>query len=815
MRWPMEENRCYGCMKIKLNNAVCEHCGYREGTQNTAHQLPAGTILQERYLIGRVLGQGGFGITYLGWDMHLDIPVAIKEYFPHGAVARETTASMNVMSFSGEAGERFHRNKERFLKEAKMLAQFTDAPEIVQVRNFFLENETAYIVMEYVEGITLKEYVKAQGGKLTVAETLSLMRPVMQALDKVHHAGLIHRDISPENIMLLSEGGVKLLDFGSGRNGWAADVQSQLTQSTEAILKQGYSPIEQYQNRGSLGPWTDVYALCATIYFCLTGEAPPDAPERLLGEEEIDFKGKIPELSEEQVKILRQGMMLRAQKRIPAMDVLERWLYFEGMQEEKHSGVQKLLNRFDIKWIKERFRLEYIWYAATVILTIALSFSLVRSEIDGYKENVASTSVPFVENPIEMVSWSLDDGILHIRGNGAMEDYNGIWMEKDAEEYDEGREYAPWADRMGEITKIVMSDSITHIGDNAFVGAVNLKEVEWSDSLQTIGARAFSDTGLEQISLPYSIETMEEFAFDSCKDLKHVELPYRLVYLEAGTFMDCTALEDVIIRPYTSVETDKDEKGKIHTPFSCEENDQYIESEKLTIHTYKDCSANAFAEKYGYPLDYMTEGRCGDDITWSFDTETKTLSLEGSGQTWVYNIKEEDLDGWRAEFPYGWVYCEMPDWFYSYREEIETIVVGEGIKDLNAYVFGWLPNLKAVDLGTVQFIDYAFYNCDGLKEIVLPSSLNAIGAESFRNCINLRKVEILGDDAEIRWDAFLGANRLEEVYCSKRTWVNEEWGSGSPGFSKKATLYVYNRSDMHRFAEENGYSFEFIENEWR
>ncbi|MBR3992580.1 MAG: leucine-rich repeat protein, partial [Anaerotignum sp.] len=131
------------------------------------------------------------------------------------------------------------------------------------------------------------------------------------------------------------------------------------------------------------------------------------------------------------------------------------------------------------------------------------------------------------------------------------------------------------------------------------------------------------------------------------------------------------------------------------------------------------------------------------------------------------------------------------------------------------YVFGWLPNLKEADLGTVQFIDYAFYNCDGLKEIVLPSSLNAIGAESFRNCINLRKVEILGDDAEIRWDAFLGANRLEEVYCGKRTWVNEEWGSGSPGFSKKATLYVYNRSDMHRFAEGNGYSFEFIENEWR
>lgn len=275
--------------------------------------------------------------------------------------------------------------------------------------------------------------------------------------------------------------------------------------------------------------------------------------------------------------------------------------------------------------------------------------------------------------------------------------------------------------------------------------------------------------------------------------------------------MDCKALEDVIIRPYTAVLTNKDEKGDIYTPFSNEENEGYIENAGMTIHTYEDCSANAFAEKYAVACEYVTEGRCGDDITWSFDTETKTLSLDGSGQTWVYNIKEEDLNVWRAEFPYGWVYCEMPDWFYSYQEDIERLVVGEGIRDLNAYIFGWLPNLKSVDLGTAQFIDYAFFECDGLEEIVLPPSLNAIGAESFRNCRNLRRVEIQGKDTEIRWDAFLGANRLEKVYCSKNTWINEEWGSGDPGISRNTVLYVHEKSQMHRFAEKNGYLYELVE----
>ena len=162
----MEGKRCYGCMKLKKNSPVCEHCGYDERETNAPHQIPAGTVLKEQYLVGKALGQGGFGITYLGWDLYLDIPVAIKEYYPAGVVMRDTTVTMDVVSCSGDEGARFRNNKERFLREAKMLARFSQVPEIVQVKNFFLANNTAYIVMEYVEGTNLKQYVADHGGKL-------------------------------------------------------------------------------------------------------------------------------------------------------------------------------------------------------------------------------------------------------------------------------------------------------------------------------------------------------------------------------------------------------------------------------------------------------------------------------------------------------------------------------------------------------------------------------------------------------------------------------------------------------------------------
>jgi len=330
----MEKKRCYGCMRIKTSTPFCEHCGHDERNRNAPHQLPAGTVLREQYLVGKVLGQGGFGITYLGWDLYLDIPVAIKEYYPTGMVMRETTQTFSVINCLDDDGDRFHNNRDRFMREAKMLARFSYVPEIVQIKNFFLANNTAYIVMEYVQGITLKEYIRRRGGRLSVQETFAILQPIMVGLSKIHKAGLIHRDISPDNIMMLPGGGAKLLDFGAVRDVGTVTVNEELSRPTDAILKQGYAPIEQYQQKGALGPWSDVYALCATVYYCLTGTVPPDSPARMLEEEKVTFDPRIG-LDKRQTKALIKGMAIRAADRTRNMEELYQDLFGSAIPQDE------------------------------------------------------------------------------------------------------------------------------------------------------------------------------------------------------------------------------------------------------------------------------------------------------------------------------------------------------------------------------------------------------------------------------------------------------------------------------------------------
>ena len=334
----MEKHRCMGCMAM-TENEICEKCGWSDGRTNEPHQLPVGYVLHGQYRIGRVLGQGGFGITYLGWDDFLEIPVAIKEFFPNSMVNRECSMTTKVHCYTEQVTPQYVMSKERFLREAKALARFEDEPAIVRIRNFFQENETAYIVMEYVRGTNLAAYVNIRGGKLSPEETFRILRPIMEALDTVHKADLVHRDISPDNIMLHPRGGAKLLDFGAVRAVESAEAGKDMQRSTEAILKHGFAPMEQYQSRGGLGPWTDEYALCATIYYCLTGRIPEEAPRRMLEEIEIDWD--IPGLTERQKAALAKGMSLRSKDRHGSVGELIRDLFGSGEENTEPVSVKR------------------------------------------------------------------------------------------------------------------------------------------------------------------------------------------------------------------------------------------------------------------------------------------------------------------------------------------------------------------------------------------------------------------------------------------------------------------------------------------
>jgi len=320
-------------MEEKSDQApACSNCGFVEGTEpDSPLFLPPRTILQEKYLIGRVLGQGGFGITYLAWDLNLNVKLAIKEYFPQDLASRAAGYSQ-VSAYTGSMGSQYDYGLDKFLQEARTLAQFEGHPNIVSVRDFFKANGTAYFVMSYVEGITLKEHLANSGGVLPVDQARGILMPVMDALKEVHAVNVLHRDISPDNIFINKKGQVILIDFGAARQ-----AIGEKGRSLSIILKPGYAPEEQYRSKGIQGPWTDIYAIAATYYHLVTGHQPPEALERLIEdplEPPTRYQASLNEVEE---KALLKAMAVRAGDRFQSIQEFQSALMGEIPVENKVS----------------------------------------------------------------------------------------------------------------------------------------------------------------------------------------------------------------------------------------------------------------------------------------------------------------------------------------------------------------------------------------------------------------------------------------------------------------------------------------------
>ena len=317
----VEDIRCFNLSDP--HSGVCKRCKQRAVDIEQLPALPVGLKLyNNRYRLGCTLGQGGFGITYIGFDDTLNVLVAIKEYFPQGFVSRSELKL--IVNKKGQKLYQYGLN--RFLEEAQTLAQFDRDPAIVSVSDFFEENDTAYMVMRYVEGQTLHDYIVEKGGKLSYSETLELMTPIKQALTTIHKESVIHRDISPDNIYITSEGKVMLLDFGAARAALNAE-----SQQLSVILKRGYAPIEQYKSSGQ-GPWTDVYAFAATIYRTITGQIPEEAVHRLTNAELPTMKSMGIRLPSHVEEGLIRGLAVHKEMRPQSVNELWELLLRPGAQ---------------------------------------------------------------------------------------------------------------------------------------------------------------------------------------------------------------------------------------------------------------------------------------------------------------------------------------------------------------------------------------------------------------------------------------------------------------------------------------------------
>ncbi|GEM_PF-1890386 len=330
-------NICLNCFGDLGPDRVCVSCGKKaDDSPNLPHHVAKRSLLKKRYLVDRAIGEGGFGITYLAWDVVKGVKVAVKEYYPSGYVSRDPRSNQIIIN-SKENHAASNRGLKRFIDEAKNLSGINDLSGIVSVFDFFSANNTAYIVMEYLDGISLKRYVQRKG-KLSADTALTILKPVILSLESVHATGLIHRDISPDNILITKNNEVKLIDFG------ASKMANPNGQSVSIVLKQGFAPEEQYRLHGEQGPWTDIYAMGVTIYFCITGQLPPESIQRMYDDTILPPSQLGAKIGRSQEAALMKALAVFAKDRFRSIKDFAEELYKKDEQAEQGPGAGKAVS---------------------------------------------------------------------------------------------------------------------------------------------------------------------------------------------------------------------------------------------------------------------------------------------------------------------------------------------------------------------------------------------------------------------------------------------------------------------------------------
>ncbi len=280
-------DRCPNCFETSYHNASCNRCGYQLQYDKPRSQkaLPVGTVLKQRYYLGKLLGEGGFGITYKAYDLQRKVVCCVKEYAPNGLCRRrEDTYQLELVSYDCEMP--YRAGLRRFLEEAQILSKLEQIPSVVDITDTFQEYNTAYFVMEFLDGADLRQIVKASPGRLPVEMITNVILQVAVSMDVIHtRTKIIHRDISPENIYITRDQKVKVIDFGS-----AKQTETGAKAGLSVVLKPKFAPPEQFSSQMVQGSFTDVYSLAGTYYYALTGKNIPSAMDRLSGVEYVPLK---------------------------------------------------------------------------------------------------------------------------------------------------------------------------------------------------------------------------------------------------------------------------------------------------------------------------------------------------------------------------------------------------------------------------------------------------------------------------------------------------------------------------------------------
>ncbi|MDO5541111.1 MAG: leucine-rich repeat protein [Eubacteriales bacterium] len=840
----MKIHRCMNCMsELEDERPCCPVCGYRHGSVPQPEcALREYTILKGRYLVGRVMGRGGFGITYVGFDLMLNIKVAVKEYFPDGAVNRDA-AHVNDVSWNSSVADQ-DAGCRSFIREAQKMAKIDRIPEIVRVRDVFMENETAYIVMDFVEGETLKDRLKREG-PMEAKKCISLLMPIIKGMDTIHKQNMIHRDIKPDNIMIQKDGNIRLLDLGAAkeldlkkRDSGGKNNDGELP-PTQRVVSNGFSPLEQYSETGHIGPWTDVYAMCATIYYCITGKVLPSSLSRMQQEELQLTEAQRKKIPEEILKALKKGLALRPEKRIQTMEELE----------------AALKRKRKPKWLKKA-----AIAAGIVVLTAGGVFAAGR----------LSGPAPVAKGDCgENLTWSLSEtGELVISGSGDMEDYSG-----------NDENCAPWYRYRDSITEIEIGEKVTGIGDYAFWYVMNVKTLYIPEKISSLGSECLNIIDLAEIevdakneyykaedgvlytsdhtslvryppaksdtvyTVPDGTLTVETSAFAKCRYLEQVELPDTVGAIGWLAFYDCPGLSSIripdgvtTIEPYTFSYCSSLSSIEIPASVTAIGGNAFSNCSALETVTYKgeepEIAENAFEN---CPLlaeeEILAEGTCGENLTWSL-SETGKLTISGSGDMEDYSTNDDNRPPWYGycdsitEIEIGKEVTGIGDFAFFNVNQVESLYVPEQVKRLGLQFAGMrkLSNITVDEKnkdyismdgvlytadrtslerypmakegneytvldGTVEIGSSAFTECRNLEQVMLPDTVETIGRKAFSWCDALRSIEIPSGVTSIGEWAFNDCDLLETVtYKGEKPEIAENAFANCPLLAEEKIL---------------------------
>jgi len=696
--------RCPRCFSL-WDETACSSCSYKateEGRTSTS-QLEQETILQGHYLIGSVLGAGGFGITYAAWDLKLDVPVAIKEFFPSGLAARDTSSTDEVETHASEENARaFAAGLNRFIREARVLALLNTCAEIVSIRDCIQENNTAYIIMEYLRGKNLFACATDSGGHVPPKELLPMMRAPIEALAKIHEMGMLHRDVSPENLMLEPDGHVKLIDFG-------AVMEYMQAQDATVILNRRYAAPEQYLPDGALGPWTDVYGVCATLYTLLTGKTPQEASTGLAG--------AVPPLRAQGVKITRRqehailrGLAENPKHRIGSMPELLSPLYGMPLPEE----------------IRRRKRIKRIVKSTALVMALLGFVAMINAA----------------------VGFPGGDGAFYRfggRGGGvALLRYTGdadVFINRDSFLGIPVKSIASAAFRSEKLIEVNISESVEYIENNAFTGCWNLEAVRLPDNV-SLGYNAFAwgreltlygkvSSSAHRTALSQGWRFCDPSLFDATIEKGEATLQSMRWW---GEGIDIVYVPPLISgAPVTVIDT----QGALPSfalGLMPGELAPLVPRQLILPNTVRRIEENAFyglwrLEGVSLPNGLESIGSSAFALSGlrSLSIPNMVMSIGMDAFRGCTQLKEIRLPDRLAVIEQG---------AFERCESLEKIALPARLRSIERGAFASCGKLTeiAVPDGTEHIGDIAFRNCRQLARVVIPTSVTSIGEDAFIGC---------------------------------------------------------------------------------